>query len=172
MSLLQNSFHSSTSSLENLHCRYGKGKNKKQQWTVKPAFQDWNHTLPPYFSPNLLSSVFSSPGFDATIFHQPQVQPIAKSCQLCSTWLWQMHFPLYIWWPSCLIYHQLCCRLQPWPIKSALLPSIYSPLQLVNLPTLPFPPSDGFSLLWGSKAEQPMKPCVVHPQHLSSLSTY
>ena len=39
--------------------------------------------LPPYFSPNLFSSVFSSHGFDATIFYQPQVQPIAKSCQLC-----------------------------------------------------------------------------------------
>lgn len=83
MSLPQNSFHSSTSSLENLHCHYRKEKSKKQQLTVKPAFQDWNHTLPPYFSPDLFSSVFSSHGFDTTIFYQPQVQPVAKPCQLC-----------------------------------------------------------------------------------------
>ena len=111
-------------------------------------------------------------GLTPPSFISPRYSLLPNPANFASTWLWQMHFLLYIWWPSCLIYHQLCCRQQPRPIMSALLPSIYSPLQLVNLPTAPFPPSDGFSLLWGSKAEQPMKPCVVHPQHLSSLSTY
>lgn len=170
MSLPQNSFHSSTSSLENLHCHYWKEKNKKQQLTVKPAFQDWNHTPPPYFSPDLFSSVFSSHGFDTTIFYQ--VQPIAKPCQLC------LHVALAYALPS-LRLTALLPRPPSAPLQTAamahhvsLLPSIYSPLHLVNLPTAAFPPSDGFSLLWGSKADQPMKPCVVHPQHLSSLSTY
>lgn len=142
-------------------------KKKKQQLTVKPAFQDWNHTLSPYFSPNLSSSVLSSHGFDATIFYQPQL--FAKSCQLC------LHVPLayalllYIWRPSCPV--SSAADRSHGQSRRLLLPSIYSALQLANLPTAPFPPSDGF-LLWGSKAEQPMKPCLVHPQHLSSFSTY
>lgn len=81
-------------------------------------------------------------------------------------------FLLYIWRPSCLVYRQVWPGPCPQPTRSALLPSICSPLQPVDLTTVPFPPFDGFSLLWGSKAKQPVRLAGSTPEHLSSLGTY
>lgn len=174
MSLPQNSFHSSTSSLENLHCHYRKEKKKKQNsdWLSNQHSRTETTLYLPTSPQTCSHPCFHLMGLTPPSFLSPRYSLLPNPANFASTCLWHMHFLLYIWRPPCLVHHQLCCRPQPWPIMSALLPSIYSPLHLVNLPTAAFPPSDGFSLLWGSKADQPMKPWVVHPQHLSSLSTY
>ena len=172
MSLPQNSFHSSTSSLENLHFHYWKEKKQKTATDCQTSIPG----LKPHSTSLLLPRLVLIHVFISWVWHHHLFSaPGTAYCQTLPTLpprASDMHFLLYIWRPPCLVHHQLCCRPQPWPIMSALLPSIYSPLHLVNLPTAAFPPSDGFSLLWGSKADQPMKPCVVHRQHLSSLSTY
>lgn len=148
--------------------RKKKKKNRNSNWlSNQHSRTETTLYLPtsPQTCPHLC---FHLMGLAATIIFSAPGKSFAKSCQLCLITASAYALPsLHL----TLLPRQLCCRHDHGqPSGSA--PSIYSALQLVNLPTAPFPPSDGFSLLWGSKAEQPMKPCLVHPQHLSSFSTY